>query len=55
MNFQHKIKPIATLCIGITTLLLLVTGCSGSSSSSSSNGSVSGVATPSKVSVVNTK
>ena len=47
------IFKVTTLSFGLTALILFLAGCSGGSSSSGS-GSVSGVATPSKVSVVNT-
>ena len=38
----------------ITSLVMFLAACSGGGSSSSGGGSVSGVSTPSKVSVVNT-
>ena len=58
MNIKHKLMAIAKLGIGLTALTLLIAGCSGGGSSSASNnaagGTVTGVSTPSKVSVVNT-
>jgi hypothetical protein len=56
MKIQHKIKAITKLGIGITAITFLLAGCSGGGSSSGGGGggSVSGVSTPSKVSVVNT-
>lgn len=56
MDIKYKLKAIAKLGIGLTAFTLLLAGCSGGSSSSSNNpnGTVTGVATPSKVSVVNT-
>ncbi len=53
MTNQHKSKLLSTLGIGLTALTFLLAGCSGGGSSSG-GGSVSGVSTPSKVSVVNT-
>ena len=56
MNIKHTLTTITKLGIGMTAIVLLLAACSGggSSSSSGSNGTVTGVATPSKVSVVNT-
>jgi hypothetical protein len=54
MKIQQKIKAITKLGIGITALTLLLAACSGGGSSSGGGGAVSGVSTPSKVSVVNT-
>lgn len=57
MNIKHTLSTIVKLGIGLTAFTLLIAGCSGGGSSSSSNtggGTVTGVATPSKVSVVNT-
>jgi len=56
MQITSKLSAMAKLGIGLTALTLLLVGCSGggSSSSASSGGAVTGVATPSKVSVVNT-
>lgn len=62
MNIKHKLTAIAKLGIGLTALTLLLAGCGGGGSSAStattttttSGGTVTGVATPSKVSVVNT-
>jgi len=55
MNIKHKLTVIGKLGIGLAALTLLLAGCGGGgSSSSSSGGTVTGVATPSKVSVVNT-
>ena len=50
------LSAIAKTCLGLAALSLFLAGCSGGSSSSSSGsgGAVTGVATPSKVSVVNT-
>jgi hypothetical protein len=54
MNIKHKLTAISKIGIGLTAFVLVLAGCSGGSSSSSGSGTVSGVATPSKVSVVNT-
>lgn len=59
MSIMHTLKSVAKLGIGLTALTLLLAGCSGSSSSTTdagnnNKGAVTGVATPSKVSVVNT-
>lgn len=55
MKIQHKLTAITKLGIGITAITLLLAGCSGGASSSSGGGgAVTGVSTPSKVSVVNT-
>lgn len=57
MNIKHKISIISRLGIAFAALAFMLAGCSGSSSSSdagTSSGAVTGVATPSKVSVVNT-
>ena len=55
MTSKHKTRAISQIGIGLAALALLLAGCSGGSSSSSSGGSaVTGVSTPSKVSVVNT-
>jgi ABC-type glycerol-3-phosphate transport system substrate-binding protein len=55
MKIKHKPTAFAKLGIGLTALTLLLAGCSGGGSSSSDNGgTVTGVSTPSKVSVVNT-
>lgn len=56
MNIKHTLSTIVKLGIGLTAFTLLIAGCSGggSSSSSAGGGTVTGVATPSKVSVVNT-
>ena len=53
MQTFKTISKLATLSFGVTVVILFLAGCSGSSSSGG-GGSVSGVATPSKVSVVNT-
>ncbi|HUX89059.1 MAG TPA: hypothetical protein VMV48_00020 [Gallionellaceae bacterium] len=54
---KTSIKPsvLVKLCMGLTAFTVLFAGCSGGGSSSSANsgGTVTGVATPSKVSVVN--
>lgn len=57
MDIKHKLTAVAKLGIGLAAFALLLVGCSGSSSSSpaAGGGTVTGVATPSKVSVVNTK
>lgn len=53
MNIQHKL--ISLLKISLLVLCgAAFTACSGGSSSSSGGGTVTGVSTPSKVSVVNT-
>ncbi|HUX89061.1 MAG TPA: hypothetical protein VMV48_00030 [Gallionellaceae bacterium] len=56
MKIKHTLLTIVKLGIGLTAFTLLIAGCSGggSSSSSAGGGTVTGVATPSKVSVVNT-
>jgi hypothetical protein len=56
MKIKHTLLTAAKLGIGVTAFTLLIAGCSGggSSSSSAGGGTVTGVATPSKVSVVNT-
>ena len=53
MTNQHKSKILSKLGLGLTALIFLLAGCSGGGSSSG-GGTVSGVSTPSKVSVVNT-
>ncbi|MDO8412675.1 MAG: hypothetical protein Q7S51_02675 [Gallionellaceae bacterium] len=54
MNTKHTLAAVK-LGIGAIAFTLLLTGCGGGgSSSSSSSSTVTGVATPSKVSVVNT-
>jgi hypothetical protein len=53
MKTFTAISKLTTLSFGLTVLILFLAGCSGGSSSSG-GGAVSGVATPSKVSVVNT-
>jgi uncharacterized membrane protein len=56
MEIINKLFAMAKLGTALTTFALLITACSGGGSSSSDNsgGTVTGVATPSKVSVVNT-
>jgi hypothetical protein len=55
MNTQHKRSALSIIGVGLTSFIFLLAGCSGGSSSSSGGGgAVSGVSTPSKVSVVNT-
>ncbi|MDH4233559.1 MAG: hypothetical protein OEV15_00280 [Gallionella sp.] len=55
MNIKHKLAAIGKLGIGLAAFTLLLAGCGGSDSASSGDGgAVTGVATPSKVSVVNT-
>ncbi len=56
MNIKHKCTVISKLCMGLTALTLLLAGCGGGggSSSAATDSTVAGVATPSKVSVVNT-
>ncbi len=56
MNIKHKRTVISKLCMGLTALTLLLAGCGGGggSSSAATDSTVAGVATPSKVSVVNT-
>lgn len=57
MRLSTKLSALVKLCLGLIVLTWALAGCSGSSSSSdagSSGGAVTGVATPSKVSVVNT-
>lgn len=53
MKTFTKFAKLITLSLSVTTLILFLAGCNGGSSSSS-GGTVSGVSTPSKVSVVNT-
>ena len=52
MDIKHKLTVIGKLGIGLAALTLLLAGCGGGGSSSAA--SVTGVATPSQVSVVNT-
>lgn len=54
MRTQIEQYSIAKLATGLITITLLLAGCSGASSSDGSGGAVTGVTTPSKVSVVNT-
>lgn len=54
MSIKIKLPEIIKFGVGAAALALLLAGCSGGGSSSSSSGTVTGVATPSKVSVVNT-
>lgn len=54
MNIKQKLPAILKQLISITTFTLILAGCSGGSSASSDGGTVTGVSTPSKVSVVNT-
>ena len=61
MKIHAKHSAQAKLCMLLSVSVLLLAGCSGSSSSTSDagggnggGGAVTGVATPSKVSVVNT-
>ena len=53
MKIQHKLAAISKLGIGLTALTFLLAACSGGGSSGG-GGAVTGVSTPSKVSVVNT-
>ncbi len=56
-NIMHKLTAIAKLGIGLAAFTFLLAGCGGgggSSSSAAAGGAVDGVATPSKVSIVNT-
>lgn len=52
MNTKDKFSTPSRICISLIAFFFLLAGCSGGSSSS--GGTVTGVATPSKVSVVNT-
>jgi len=54
MKSTTTISDTLKLGLCFATAILLLAGCSGGSSSSGGGGAVSGVATPSKVSVVNT-
>lgn len=59
MITHAKFSALARLCMALSVSALLLAGCSGSSSTTSDAGggggaTVTGVATPSKVSVVNT-
>lgn len=55
MKIRHKATAVAKLGTALTALTLLLAACSGGGSSSGGNGgTVTGVSTPSKVSVVNT-
>jgi len=55
MSSKHTLTIAKTGSFAFTALALLLAGCSGGGGSSSSGGgTVTGVATPSKVSVVNT-
>ena len=56
MKIKYKHAAIVKLGIGLAAFTLLLAGCSGGGGglSSGGGGTVTGVATPSKVSVVNT-
>ncbi|MDH4233561.1 MAG: hypothetical protein OEV15_00290 [Gallionella sp.] len=55
MKIKHKLTVMGKLGIGLAAITLLLAGCGGGGGSSASSGdTVTGVATPSKVSVVNT-
>jgi len=56
MKIRHKLATISKLGIGLTVITLILAACSGggASTSSGAGGAVTGIATPSKVSVVNT-
>jgi phage-related minor tail protein len=56
MSIKKKLTKIAQFYLGMTTFIILITGCSGggSSSSTAASSTTTGVTTPSKVSVVNT-
>lgn len=53
MNIKHKLTVIGKLGMGLTAFTLLLAGCGGDSTATSV-ATVTGVATPSQVSVVNT-
>lgn len=57
MTIKYTLSTIVKLGIGLTAFTLLLAGCSGTDTSANggTGGTVTGVATPSKVSVVNTK
>lgn len=56
MKIKHKLTAIGKLGIGLAAITLLLAGCGGGggSSGAAAGDTVTGVATPSKVSVVNT-
>ena len=54
MKALPKLSLLSKTSIVLITITLMLSACSGGASSSGSGGSVTGVATPSKVSVVNT-
>lgn len=54
MKIKHNLVSALKFALGVAALTSLLVACSGGGSSSSGGGSVTGVATPSKVSVVNT-
>lgn len=55
MKIKHKFTVIGKLGIGLAAITLLLAGCGGGGGGGgSSGGAATGVATPSKVSVVNT-
>lgn len=55
MNIRYKLTVIGKLGIGLAAFTLLLAGCGGSGSTVATGGdTATGVATPSKVSVVNT-
>lgn len=55
MDIKHKLTVIGKLGIGLAAFTLLLAGCGGGSTAATVSGAaVAGVATPSKVSVVNT-
>jgi len=55
MNIRYKLIVIGKLGIGLAAFTLLLAGCGGGVSTAATGGdTATGVATPSKVSVVNT-
>lgn len=55
MNTPTRSSAVRKLGAGVIAIALLLAGCSGGAASSDgSGGTVTGIATPSKVSVVNT-
>lgn len=54
MKSITSILKVTNQSLSLVAIILLLTACSGGASSSDSGGAVTGVSTPSKVSVVNT-
>jgi hypothetical protein len=54
MKIKHNFFSALKFALGVAALTSLLAACSGGGGSSSGGGTVTGVSTPSKVSVVNT-